>query len=142
MSLTAEVESLTDKVKTYSSYQDYYDDFQAHMHSLNMEEITQIVLTEISDIECDLMLRKLLWDAQEEWGTMFWEWRGCTLQSIDMDLVRSNVSKWLHIIIVLEKGTACPHSFLPTAGKMVSLPLAFPQKLAIKHLQRQTKKSR
>nr|XP_048295519.1 dynein axonemal heavy chain 14 [Myodes glareolus] len=103
-SLTVEVESLTDKVKTYSSYQDYYDDVQAHMHSLNMEEMTQIVLTEISDIECDLMLRKLLWDAQEEWGTMFWEWRGCTLQSIDVDLVRSNISKWLHIIIVLEKG--------------------------------------
>ncbi|KAH0513658.1 Dynein heavy chain 14, axonemal [Microtus ochrogaster] len=103
-SLTAEAANLTNKVKTYASYQDYYDDSQSHMHSLNMEEITQIVLTEISEIECDLMLRKLLWDAQEEWGTLFWEWRGCTLQSIDMDLVRSNVSKWLHIIIVLEKG--------------------------------------
>nr|XP_042114676.1 dynein axonemal heavy chain 14 isoform X2 [Peromyscus maniculatus bairdii] len=101
---SAEASNLTHKVKTYSSYQEYYDDSQSHMHSLNMEEMTQIVLSEISDIECDLMLRKLLWEAQEEWGILFWKWRGCTLQSIDMDLVKSNVSKWLHIIIVLEKG--------------------------------------
>ncbi|XP_076770738.1 dynein axonemal heavy chain 14 [Arvicanthis niloticus] len=103
-SLAAEAESLTLKVETYSSYQDYYDEAHFHMNALNVEDITQIVLSEISDIECDLMLRKLLWEAQEEWGTYFWQWRNCTLQSIDIDSVKNNVSKWLHIIIVLEKG--------------------------------------
>lgn len=118
---SAEASNLTHKVKTYSSYQEYYDDSQSHMHSLNMEEMTQIVLSEISDIECDLMLRKLLWEAQEEWGILFWKWRGCTLQSIDMDLVKSNVSKWLHIIIVLEKGTVCVSKLLQTKGRTMSL---------------------
>ncbi|XP_031192756.1 dynein heavy chain 14, axonemal isoform X3 [Mastomys coucha] len=103
-SLSAEADSLTLKVKTYSSYQDYYDDTHFHMNALNVDEMSQVVLTEISDIECDLMLRKLLWEAQEEWGTYFWEWRNCTLQNIDFDLVKNNVSKWLHIIFVLEKG--------------------------------------
>ncbi|XP_051041734.1 dynein axonemal heavy chain 14 [Phodopus roborovskii] len=103
-SITAEAANLTEKVKTYSSYQDYYDDSQPHIQPLNMDEITQIVLSEISDIEGDLMLRKLLWEAQEEWVILFWEWRNCSLQSIDIDLVKTNVSKWLHIIVVLEKG--------------------------------------
>ena len=106
-SLSEEAESLTLKVKTYSNYQDYYDEAHYHVNALNVDEISQIVLSEISDIECDLMLRKLLWEAQEEWGTHFWKWRNCTLQNIDIDLVKNNVSKWLHIIIVLEKGKVC-----------------------------------
>ncbi|XP_062938980.1 dynein axonemal heavy chain 14 [Cynocephalus volans] len=102
--LSEEAASLANKAKTYSNYQDRFDDSQSHMHSLNMEEITQIVLSEISDIECDLTLRKILWEAQEEWRTLFWEWRNCTLQSIDVDLIQRNVSKWMHKIFVLEKG--------------------------------------
>eukprot|EP00072_Mus_musculus_P067792 XP_017169555.1 PREDICTED: dynein heavy chain 14, axonemal [Mus musculus] len=103
-SLEAEAESLTLKVKTYSNYQNYYDQAYFRMNAINTNEMSHIVLSEISEIECDLMLRKLLWEAQEEWGKYFWEWRNCTLQSIDIDLVKNNVSKWLHIIIVLEKG--------------------------------------
>nr|XP_045000110.1 dynein axonemal heavy chain 14 [Jaculus jaculus] len=103
-SLSEEAASLANKAKTYSNYQDQFDDSQSHMHSINMEEITQLLLSEISDIDCDLMLRKLLWEVQEEWGSLFWEWRSCSLQSIDVDLVQRNVSKWLHMIIVLEKG--------------------------------------
>nr|KAF6395182.1 dynein axonemal heavy chain 14 [Rousettus aegyptiacus] len=99
-----EAASLANKVKTYSDYQDCFDDTQSHMHSFNVEEITQIVLSEISDIEYDLTLRKLLWDAQEEWGTLFQEWRKRTLHSIDIDLVQRNVSNWMNIIFVLEKG--------------------------------------
>ncbi|ERE72969.1 dynein heavy chain 14, axonemal-like protein [Cricetulus griseus] len=103
-SYIAKTENLTEKVKTYASYQNYFDESQAHMHTLNIEEMSQIVLSELSEIECDLMLKKLLWEAQEEWVTLFWEWKRCSLQSIDVNLVRSNVAKWLHIIVVLEKG--------------------------------------
>ncbi|XP_004439654.1 PREDICTED: dynein heavy chain 14, axonemal [Ceratotherium simum simum] len=102
--LTEETASLANKAKTYSSYQDYFNGAQSQMHSLNMEEITQIVLSEISDIEYDLTLRKLLWDAREEWGTLFREWRNSTLDSIDVESVHRNVSKWMHIIFILEKG--------------------------------------
>ncbi|XP_077659064.1 dynein axonemal heavy chain 14 [Urocitellus parryii] len=99
-----EAASLVNKIKTYSSYQDHFDDHQYHMHSLNMEEITNIVLSEISDIECDLSLRKMLWEAQDEWEKYFWEWRKCSLQSIDVELVQRTITKLLNIIIVLEKG--------------------------------------
>ncbi|KAB1258574.1 Dynein heavy chain 14; axonemal [Camelus dromedarius] len=102
--LSEEAASLAIKAKTYSNYQDRFDDAQSHMHSLNMEEITQIVLSEIADIEYDLTLRKILWDAQEDWGTLFREWRNSTLHSIDIESVHRNVSKWMQIIFVLEKG--------------------------------------
>uniref|UniRef100_A0A8C6E8C9 Dynein axonemal heavy chain 14 n=1 Tax=Moschus moschiferus TaxID=68415 RepID=A0A8C6E8C9_MOSMO len=102
--LSEEAASLAVKAKTYSNYQDCFDDSQSHMHFLNMEEITQIVLSEIADIDYDLTLRKILWDAQEEWETLFWEWRNSTLDSIDTESVYRNVSKWMQIISVLEKG--------------------------------------
>ncbi|XP_042636359.1 dynein axonemal heavy chain 14 [Orycteropus afer afer] len=102
--ISEEAASLSNKAKTYATYQDRFEDFQSHNHSLNMEEITHIVLSEISEIECDLTLRKLLWEAQEEWATLSWEWRNTSLQSIDIESVQRNVSKWMHIILVLEKG--------------------------------------
>ncbi|XP_064451600.1 dynein axonemal heavy chain 14 [Mirounga angustirostris] len=102
--LTEEAAALAHKAKTYSSYQNCFDDAPSHMHSLNMEEITQLVLGEVSDIEYDLTLRKILWEVQEEWKTLFWEWRNSTLRSIDIESVQRNVSKWMHKILVLEKG--------------------------------------
>ncbi|KAM6217436.1 dynein axonemal heavy chain 14 [Rhynchocyon petersi] len=102
--LSEEVESLSTKAKTYTSYQNHFDDSQAHMHSLNMEEITQIVLSEISEIECDLTLRKLLWKAQEKWQILFWEWRNSSLQNVDIDSIQRNVSDWMQVISVVEKG--------------------------------------
>ncbi|KAM9212758.1 dynein axonemal heavy chain 14 [Dugong dugon] len=102
--LSEEAASLSNKAKTYATYRDRFDDSQSRMHSVNMEEITQIVLSEMSEIECDLTLRKLLWDAQEEWEKLFWKWRNSSLQSIDIELVQRNVSKWMQIILVLEKG--------------------------------------
>ncbi|KAM4860802.1 dynein axonemal heavy chain 14 [Thomomys bottae] len=103
-SLTEEAASLTHKAKMYSSYQDHFDKSRSHMQSLNMEEVTRLVLSEITDIECDLTLRKILWEAQDEWVTLFREWKKCSLQSLDVDLVQRTVSKWLHVIFVLEKG--------------------------------------
>ncbi|XP_037593658.1 dynein heavy chain 14, axonemal isoform X1 [Cebus imitator] len=102
--LSGEAEILTNKAKAYSSYQDCFSDSQSHIHSVNMEEITQIVLSEISDIECDLTLRKKLWEAQDEWRKSSWEWTNSSLQSIDGEAVQRNVSKLMDIILVLEKG--------------------------------------
>ncbi|XP_013362490.1 PREDICTED: dynein heavy chain 14, axonemal isoform X4 [Chinchilla lanigera] len=102
--LSEEAASLANKARMYANYQDRFSDSQAHMHSLNVEEVTQIMLSEISDIDYDLTLRKILWEAQEEWSILFKEWKKCSLQNIDVDLVQRNVSKWLQKIFVLEKG--------------------------------------
>uniref|UniRef100_A0A2R9AUA6 Dynein axonemal heavy chain 14 n=1 Tax=Pan paniscus TaxID=9597 RepID=A0A2R9AUA6_PANPA len=115
--LSGEAASLTNKAKAYSNYQDCFSDSQSHMHSVNVEEITQIVLSEISDIEGDLTLRKKLWEAQEEWRQASWEWRNSSLQSIDVESVQRNVSKLMHIISVLEKGL--PKSDMVTHLKQV-----------------------
>lgn len=102
--LTEEAAALALRAKTYCSYQSRFDDTQSQMHSLNMEEITQLVLGEVSDIEYDLTLRKILWEVQEEWRALFCEWRSSTLHGIDTESVQRNVSRWIHKILVLEKG--------------------------------------
>ncbi|XP_036925260.1 dynein heavy chain 14, axonemal [Sturnira hondurensis] len=101
--LSQEAASLANKVKMYANYPDYFTEAKAHVH-FNLEEITQVALSEISNIEYDLTLRKILWDAQEEWGALFQEWRNSTLRNIDTELVQRNVSKWMNVIFVLEKG--------------------------------------
>ncbi|KAG8519328.1 Dynein heavy chain 2, axonemal, partial [Galemys pyrenaicus] len=102
--LSQETAILANKAKTCSSFHDCFINCQSQIHSLNMEEITQIAISEISDIEYDLTLRKILWNAQEEWGAVFCKWRGSTLSSIDTASVQRNVSKWMQKIFVLEKG--------------------------------------
>ena len=102
--LSQEAASLANKVKICTNYPDYFTDTKAHVHSLNLEEITQVALSEISDIEYDLTLRKTLWDAQQEWGAHFQEWRNSTLRNIDTESIQRNVSKWMNIIFILEKG--------------------------------------
>ncbi|XP_058131265.1 dynein axonemal heavy chain 14 [Dasypus novemcinctus] len=99
-----EAASLVNKVKTYSNYQDRLDDSQTSIQSVNMEETTQIILSEISEIESDLTLRKILWEAQEEWGTLFWEWKRSSIHRINIESIQKNVAKWMHIIFILEKG--------------------------------------
>ncbi|XP_054432748.1 dynein axonemal heavy chain 14 [Pteronotus mesoamericanus] len=102
--LSQEAAGLANRVKICTSHQDYFTDAQSHMHSLNLEEIMQVALSEISDIEYDLTLRKILWDAQEEWGALVKEWRNSTLHNIDTESMQRNVLKWMNILFVLEKG--------------------------------------
>uniref|UniRef100_A0A8C9K0H7 Dynein axonemal heavy chain 14 n=1 Tax=Panthera tigris altaica TaxID=74533 RepID=A0A8C9K0H7_PANTA len=102
--LTEEAAGLAHKARTYSSFQHCFDDAESHMHSLNMEDVAQIVRAEIADIECDLTLRKTLWAAQEEWRTLLREWRNRPLHSVDTESMQRNVSRWMHVISVLEKG--------------------------------------
>ncbi|XP_069879248.1 LOW QUALITY PROTEIN: dynein axonemal heavy chain 14 [Dipodomys merriami] len=102
--LSEEAAGLAHKAQLYSSYQDHFDEGQSHMLCLNVEEITRIVLSEVADIEWDLTLRRILWESHEEWLTLFREWRKWSLQSMDVELVQRTVSKWLHILLVLEKG--------------------------------------
>ncbi|XP_040839857.1 dynein heavy chain 6, axonemal-like isoform X2 [Ochotona curzoniae] len=102
--LSEEAASLAHRVRSCSGYQDRFDDCHFSMHSLTMEEITQIVFTEISDIQSDLSLRKLLWETREEWGTLFRGWKNCFLHAIDVESIQKNVFKCMHTILSLEKG--------------------------------------
>lgn len=102
--LAEEAAGLAHKASTYASFQHCFSDSESHMHSLNMDDITQIVRAEIADIECDLALRKTLWDTQKEWRTRFAEWRNRPLHGVDIESVQRHVSKWMHVISTLEKG--------------------------------------
>nr|XP_051677372.1 dynein axonemal heavy chain 14 isoform X4 [Oryctolagus cuniculus] len=102
--LSEEAASLSVKAQLCSSFQDRFEDLHFQMHSLSMEEITRIVFAEICDIEYDLSLRRMLWETREEWGSLYQEWKSCSLQTMDVESIQRNVSKWLDTISVLEKG--------------------------------------
>uniref|UniRef100_A0A673T414 Dynein axonemal heavy chain 14 n=1 Tax=Suricata suricatta TaxID=37032 RepID=A0A673T414_SURSU len=102
--LVEEAAGLAHKASTYASFQHGFDNTESHTHSLNLEGITQIVRAEIADIECDLTLRKMLWDTQKEWGALFTKWRNRPLQRVNVESTQRYVSKWMHIISMLEKG--------------------------------------
>uniref|UniRef100_A0A667I290 Dynein axonemal heavy chain 14 n=1 Tax=Lynx canadensis TaxID=61383 RepID=A0A667I290_LYNCA len=99
--LTEEAAGLAHKARTYSKFQHCFDDAESHMHSLNVEDVAQIVRAEIADIEYDLTLRKTLWAAQEEWRTLLREWRNRPLHSVDTESMQRNVSRWMHTYSVL-----------------------------------------
>ncbi|ELK32136.1 Dynein heavy chain 14, axonemal [Myotis davidii] len=105
-SFSQEAATLANKVQICANYQESISEAQSHLHPLNVEELTQAVAADISDIDYELTLRKILWEAQEEWRALFQEWRASTLHDIDIESVQSNVSKWLSLILVLEKGRA------------------------------------
>ncbi|XP_062066750.1 dynein axonemal heavy chain 14-like [Lepus europaeus] len=102
--LSEEAASLSVKAQLCSSFQDRFDESHFQMHSLSMEEITRIVFAEICDIEYDLSLRRMLWETREEWGSLYQEWKSCSLQTVDVESIQRNVLKWLDTIPVLEKG--------------------------------------
>nr|KAF6399683.1 dynein axonemal heavy chain 14 [Molossus molossus] len=102
--LSREAAGLANKVQLCCDCQDCFSDAQAHMHSLSVEEITQVARSEISDIELDLTLRRILWASQEEWRALFQRWRSSALRDIDVESVQRNVAKCMSVISALEKG--------------------------------------
>ncbi|XP_066216240.1 dynein axonemal heavy chain 14 [Saccopteryx leptura] len=102
--LSEEAATLKNQAKLCSGNQACFKDAPSHRPPVEVEEITQIELSEISDIEYDLALRKILWDSRNEWEVQFQEWRKSTLHDIDTESVQRNVSKWMNIVTVLEKG--------------------------------------
>nr|KAF6302477.1 dynein axonemal heavy chain 14 [Pipistrellus kuhlii] len=99
-----EASSLANKVRICANYQESFGESHSHMHPLNVEEITQMAAAEISDIDYELTLRKVLWEAQEEWRALFQEWKASTLRDIDIESVQTHVSKWMNLMFILEKG--------------------------------------
>ncbi|XP_038617180.1 dynein heavy chain 14, axonemal [Tachyglossus aculeatus] len=106
--LSEETAMLSNKAQIYASYKDHFDSCVAELNSKNKEEsnikTAQAVTAEISEIECDLTLRKILWEAQEEWGKLSLEWKHNLLEKINVDLVQKTVTRFMHMIYMLDKG--------------------------------------
>ncbi len=65
---------------------------------------SQQVLNDLSEVERDLQLRRLLWESSEEWGTLVEEWTATQFDQLNVDLVQKNVNKFTQTVYMLEKG--------------------------------------
>ena len=83
----------------FSSHRDYmtsdYNDRGAS---------AQQILSELSEIERELQLRKLLWESSDEWGNLVEDWTETQFDGLNVDVMQKNVSKFTQTVFMLEKG--------------------------------------
>ncbi|XP_074844510.1 dynein axonemal heavy chain 14, partial [Carettochelys insculpta] len=103
-SLLEEAAVLSYKSRSYANYQYLFDSSIADMKSLSLERISQRLNKELSDIESELALLKLLWDSLEEWGKLSSGWKHTLFETLDADLIQKDVSRLMQTIQMLEKG--------------------------------------
>ncbi|XP_069810836.1 dynein axonemal heavy chain 14 isoform X3 [Dendropsophus ebraccatus] len=115
VNLLEEFEVIANKAQCYSSYQERFGSSMTQMKARLMDVLmsqksaanvvtTQMLNTELSEIECDLSLRKLLWEAKEEWGRLSTEWRQTSFENLNVDFIQRDVNRFSHTLFMLEKG--------------------------------------
>ncbi|KYO43526.1 hypothetical protein Y1Q_0013563 [Alligator mississippiensis] len=112
--LVEEAAVIYSKTQSYVKYQDFFYSAVADMRTASLEKMSQKsqagdssaqrVTTELSEIEDELTLRKLLWDSLEEWGKLSFRWKHTLFENLDVDLIQMEVSRFMQIIQILEKG--------------------------------------
>ncbi|XP_069582586.1 dynein axonemal heavy chain 14 [Ranitomeya imitator] len=115
VSLLEEFEVIANKARCYSSYQERFGSSMTQMKARLVDALilqknfgnaitTQMLNTELSETECDLSLRKLLWESKEEWGRLSTEWRQTSFENLNVDFIQRDVNRFSHTLFMLEKG--------------------------------------
>ncbi|KAG8538765.1 hypothetical protein GDO81_022111, partial [Engystomops pustulosus] len=118
--LMEEFEVIANKARCYSSYQERFGSSMTQMKSRLLDVLmlqkssgnvvtTKTLNAELSEIECDLSLRKLLWEAKEEWGRLSTEWRVTSFENLNVDFIQRDVNRFSHTLFMLEKGLPPNH---------------------------------
>ncbi|XP_044147930.1 LOW QUALITY PROTEIN: dynein axonemal heavy chain 14 [Bufo gargarizans] len=115
INLLEEFEVIANKARCYSSYQERFGSSMTQMKVRLLDVLmvqkstgsaitTEILNGELSEIECDLGLRKLLWEAKEEWWILSTKWRQTSFENLNVDFIQRDVNRFSHTLFVLEKG--------------------------------------
>ena len=62
------------------------------------------IQADLSEIERDLTLRRLLWESQEEWDKLEKEWTESRFDTLNVDSLQKNVNRFTQTVYMLEKG--------------------------------------
>ncbi|XP_071833092.1 dynein axonemal heavy chain 6-like isoform X4 [Apostichopus japonicus] len=121
---------LTTKARSYASYQDRFGSslsrqkirgYQEESSFTDYEDAgisTKQVLDDLSEIERDLQLRRLLWESSDEWGKLVADWTITQFDELNVDVMQKNVSKFTQTVFMLEKGLP-PNDVLPKLKEKV-----------------------
>ena len=75
------------------------------MDARSSESSAQDIQKELSEIERDLTLRKLLWESQEEWDKLEKEWTQTPFDQLVVENLQKSVNRCTQTVYMLEKGT-------------------------------------
>ena len=59
---------------------------------------------DLSEIERDLTLRKLLWESMNEWEFLIGKWKSTQFDALVVDAVQNDVTRFVQTVFLLEKG--------------------------------------
>lgn len=115
--LIEEAGIISEKILNYANYQHVLDGAIGDMKSLSVEKLShrsqagdsQRVNAELSEIESELQLRKLLWDSHEDWARLIFKWKHTIFWNLDVDIIQSEVNRFMQRIHILEKGKMFDH---------------------------------
>ncbi|XP_022090728.1 dynein heavy chain 6, axonemal-like isoform X2 [Acanthaster planci] len=123
--------TLTIKARSYASYQDRFGSSisrQSKLKGIADEALisdysdsgvsAQQVLNDLSEVERDLQLRRLLWESTEEWSRLVDEWTASQFDKLNVDVVQKNVNRFTQTVYMLEKGLP-PNEVLPRLKERV-----------------------
>ncbi|CAB1335557.1 unnamed protein product [Coregonus sp. 'balchen'] len=112
------LQALSEEVAIYSSKAYSYTSYgELLRNSFSMKKICTVVRmkqgrgsnaaeveAELSEVDCALTLRKMLWGMQEEWDKQCGLWRATTFELLNVDDLQNDVSRFTQTIYMLEKG--------------------------------------
>ncbi|KAM6459278.1 dynein axonemal heavy chain 14 [Liasis olivaceus] len=122
--LIEEAEVISENILKYANYQNVLDSSITDMKSVSVEKLShrsqagdsQRVNAELSEIQSELALRKLLWDSHEEWTKLVFKWKHTIFWNLDVDIIQRDVNRFMQIINILEKGLP-ENTILPAMKK-------------------------
>ena len=64
----------------------------------------QEIQADLSEVERDLTLRRLLWQSQEEWTKLVDGWTATSFDALPVETLQKNVNRYSQTVFMLEKG--------------------------------------
>lgn len=62
--------------------------------------------SEVTEVEKDLTLRCLLWESLQEWQGLVDQWEATPFETLKIDAVQQDVTRFIQTIFLLEKGNS------------------------------------
>ncbi|XP_064622088.1 dynein axonemal heavy chain 6-like isoform X2 [Lineus longissimus] len=116
--LQDEVETLGTKARSYANYQERFGTSMSSGKGKYTEEYmmmdsrdsvsAQGIQSEISEIERDLTLRRLLWESVVDFSKMVSEYTAMAFEHVTVESLQKNVNRFTQTVYMLEKGL--PHN--------------------------------
>ncbi|XP_032239531.2 dynein axonemal heavy chain 6 isoform X3 [Nematostella vectensis] len=128
--LSEELEAITTKAKSYASYQERFcNSMSATFQKKALVEGKMVssqgsaqavsLQTEVTEVDKDLALRRLLWEATQEWQGLVEQWEATPFDLLSTENVQKDVTRFIQTVYLLEKGLP-PNRVVPRLKQRVT----------------------